>query len=157
MSFFPSSSSSPTFSAYSFLETFEGLGLGSRLAYLKLPEKYHYVPILGALIYGLTTPIGIAVGLGVRTTYNPNTATASIVSGTLDSLSAGILIYTGLVEVRILVSIPGMQLISLLQQLLAHEFLFNKEMMNVSNGRLAYAVCSMLAGCALMSLLGKWA
>jgi hypothetical protein len=40
------------------------------------------------------------VGLGVRTTYNPDGTTASIVSGILDAFSAGILIYTGLVEVR---------------------------------------------------------
>lgn len=80
-------------------EMFEGLGIGSRLAYMKLPTRYNYVPIAAAVLYGITTPIGIAVGLGVRTTYNPGTATASIVSGVLDSLSAGILIYTGLVEV----------------------------------------------------------
>lgn len=43
---------------------------------------------------------GIAVGLGVRSTYNPNSTTANIVSGILDAFSAGILIYTGLVEVR---------------------------------------------------------
>lgn len=55
--------------------------------------------ITGAVLYGLTTPIGIAAGLGVRTTYNPNSTTASIVSGVLDSFSAGILVYTGLVEV----------------------------------------------------------
>lgn len=30
--------------------------------------------------------------------YNPNSATANIVSGVLDALSAGVLIYTGLVE-----------------------------------------------------------
>lgn len=68
---------------------------------MQLPPKYNWVPIVGAMIYGLTTPIGIAVGLGVRTTYNPDSTTASIVSGTLDSLSSGILIYTGLVEVSI--------------------------------------------------------
>jgi zinc transporter 1/2/3 len=81
------------------LETFEGLGLGSRLAFLKVPQKYNFVPLLGAIIYGFTTPLGIAVGLGVRTTYNPGTATASIVSGVMDAFSSGILIYTGLVEV----------------------------------------------------------
>jgi solute carrier family 39 (zinc transporter), member 1/2/3 len=80
-------------------ELFEGLGLGSRLAMMQLPTRYNYVPIVGALLYGITTPLGIAVGLGVHTTYNPGSTTASIVSGVLDSLSAGILIYTGLVEV----------------------------------------------------------
>jgi len=82
-----------------FSETFEGLGIGSRLAYLKLPSHYNWIPLAGAIAYGLTTPIGIAIGLGVRTSYNPGSATASIVSGVMDSLSAGILIYTGLVEV----------------------------------------------------------
>ncbi|KAJ8094468.1 hypothetical protein PM082_010902 [Marasmius tenuissimus] len=122
-----------------FHQTFEGLGLGSRLAYLELPPSYRFVPIIAAIVYGLTTPIGIAIGLGVRNAYNPGSATASIVSGTLDSLSAGILIYTGLVE------------------LLAHEFLFNKEMMNASNKKLTYALGSMVLGWGLMSLLGRWA
>ncbi|KAJ7450225.1 ZIP-like iron-zinc transporter [Mycena latifolia] len=122
-----------------FHQTFEGLGLGSRLAFMKLPPRYNYVAIVAAIIYGLSTPIGIAVGLGIRSTYNPGSTTASIVSGVLDSLSAGILMYTGLVE------------------LLAHEFLFNKEMIKSSNGKLAYAIGSMLFGCAMMALLGKWA
>ncbi|KAF8159626.1 ZIP-like iron-zinc transporter [Crassisporium funariophilum] len=122
-----------------FHQTFEGLGIGSRLAYLDLPRQYNWVPIAGAVLYGLTTPIGIAIGLGARASYNPGSTTASIVSGVLDSLSAGILFYTGLVE------------------LLAHEFLFNKEMVNASNGRLVYAVASMCLGCGLMALLGKWA
>lgn len=75
------------------------MGLGARLAYMKLPENYTWVLYAGGVIYGLTTPLGIAVGLGVRTLYNPGSTTASIVSGTLDSLSSGILVYTGLVEV----------------------------------------------------------
>ncbi|PBK99637.1 Zip-domain-containing protein [Armillaria gallica] len=122
-----------------FHQTFEGLAVGSRLAYLDLPPKYRWTPYAGAALYGLTTPVGIAAGLGVRTTYNPGSTTASIVSGTLDAFSSGILIYTGLVE------------------LLAHEFLFNKEMMTASNGKLAYAIGCMLAGCGIMSLLGRWA
>ncbi|KAJ3930695.1 MAG: ZIP-like iron-zinc transporter [Lentinula lateritia] len=122
-----------------FHQTFEGLGIGSRLAYMNLPSRYNFVPITGAVVYGFTTPIGIAIGLGLRTAYNLNSPTASIVSGVLDSLSSGILIYTGLVE------------------LLAHEFLFNKEMMECSNARLTYALGSMLLGCGVMALLGKWA
>ncbi|KAF9006007.1 ZIP-like iron-zinc transporter [Cyathus striatus] len=127
------------FAVIVFHQAFEGLGIGSRLAYMRMAPKYSWVPIVGALIYGITTPIGIAAGLGVRRTYNPGSTTSSIVSGVMDCLSAGILIYTGLVE------------------LLAHEFLFNKEMMNGSNGKLAYAVGCMLLGCAVMALLGKWA
>ncbi|KAI0089462.1 ZIP-like iron-zinc transporter [Irpex rosettiformis] len=122
-----------------FHQMFEGLGVGSRLAYMELPPKYHYVPLIGAFLYGITTPIGIAVGLGVRTTYNPDSETASIVSGILDAFSAGILIYTGLVE------------------LLAHEFLFNREMITASNWKLCYALGCMIAGAGIMALLGRWA
>ncbi|KAF8074904.1 ZIP-like iron-zinc transporter [Lyophyllum atratum] len=127
------------FAVLVFHQTFEGLGIGSRLAYMRLPPRYNWVPIAGAALYGITTPVGIAIGLAARSTYNPGSTTASIVSGVLDSLSAGILIYTGLVE------------------LLAHEFLFNKEMMDGSNKKIVYSVGSMLLGCALMALLGKWA
>ncbi|KAF7308272.1 hypothetical protein HMN09_00675200 [Mycena chlorophos] len=126
-----------------FHQTFEGLGLGSRLSTIELPGATRrlatLVPIVAALVYGIATPVGIAVGLGIRHTYNPGSATASIVSGVMDSLSAGVLVYTGLVE------------------LLAHEFLFNQEMVNASNGRLAYALVSMLCGCGIMALLGRWA
>ncbi|KLO06653.1 ZIP zinc/iron transport family [Schizopora paradoxa] len=122
-----------------FHQMFEGLGLGSRLAFLKLPPGYNYVAVVGALLYGITTPVGIAAGLGIRTTYNPDSTKASIVSGVMDALSAGILIYTGLVE------------------LLAHEFLFNKEMNNASNKKLAYACITMLWGAGIMALLGRWA
>jgi len=122
-----------------FHQMFEGLGIGSRLAYLVLPPKYRYVPYIGSFLYGITTPIGIAVGLGVRTTYNPESTQATLVSGVLDSLSAGILLYTGFVE------------------LLAHEFLFNPEMREASLGKLMYALACMMFGAGIMALLGRWA
>jgi hypothetical protein len=71
---------------------FEGLGLGSRLAYLPLPERLNWVPFLGAVVYAVMTPIGVAIGLGVRTTYDAESEAAQIVSGVLDALSAGILL-----------------------------------------------------------------
>ncbi|KAK7687242.1 hypothetical protein QCA50_009747 [Cerrena zonata] len=122
-----------------FHQTFKGLGVSSRLTYMDLPAKYSYVPIIGALLYGITTPLGIAVGLGIRTTYNPGSTTASIVSGILDAFSSGILIYTGLVE------------------LLTHEFLFNKEMIDGSNTKLAHAIGCLILGCGFMAVLGHWA
>ncbi|KZV89446.1 ZIP zinc/iron transport family [Exidia glandulosa HHB12029] len=122
-----------------FHQMFEGLGLGARLAYLKLPPKYRWMRLAGGILYGLTTPIGIAAGLGVRHTYAPDSATASIVSGIFDSMSAGILLYTGLVE------------------LLAHEFLFNPKIHQISNERLTFMCCCMLLGAGLMALLGRWA
>ncbi len=42
--------------------------------------------------------IFIAVGLGVRHSYDLGSFTANVVSGVLDSASCGILIFSGLVE-----------------------------------------------------------
>ena len=116
----------------------EGLGVGSRLAYLNLPRKYRGVLVLAIFLYGITTPLGIAVGLGIRTTYNPDSARATLVSGVLDALSAGILMYTGYVELH------------------AHEFVYNREMREASSGKLWYALTCMLAGCGIMASLAKW-
>ena len=93
-----------------FHQTFEGLGLGSRLAATPWPRTKRWTPYLFALGYGLSTPISMAIGLGVRTTYAPGSQTGLIVEGVFDSISAGILIYTGLVE------------------LMAHEFMFSSVM-----------------------------
>lgn len=93
-----------------FHQTFEGLGLGSRLAATPWPKSKRWTPYLFALCYGLSTPISMAVGLGVRETYSPGSQTGLIVEGVFDSISAGILIYTGLVE------------------LMAHEFMFSSVM-----------------------------
>jgi solute carrier family 39 (zinc transporter), member 1/2/3 len=122
-----------------FHQTFEGLGLGSRLATAEWPKKKAWMPwVLGAA-YGVTTPIAIAVGLGVRTTFAPGSQRTQIVNGVFDSISAGILIYTGLVE------------------LMAHEFMFNPEMRKSSIKMMLFAYLCMCLGAGLMALLGKWA
>jgi zinc transporter 1/2/3 len=77
------------------IEMFEGLGLGSRLSALNLPGKWNYARYVAAIFYSICTPVGVAIGLGVRESYNGNGAKASIISGVLDATSAGILLYTG--------------------------------------------------------------
>jgi hypothetical protein len=80
----------------------------------------------------------------------------------MNATSAGILIYASLVEVRNFHStVPRADRLTArssvpLLQLMAHDFLFNKEMLAASNGRVAFAVGSMMLGSALMALLGKW-
>ncbi|CZR65325.1 probable ZRT1 Zinc transporter I [Phialocephala subalpina] len=121
-----------------FHQAFEGLGIGARMSAIPFPKRLSWLCWSLCAGYGLTTPIAIAIGLGLRTTYNSGSFTASVVSGVLDSISAGILIYTGLVE------------------LLARDFLFNQE--RTRDGRqLAFMVTSLFIGAALMALLGKWA
>ncbi|KAL8708625.1 MAG: hypothetical protein Q9220_006561 [cf. Caloplaca sp. 1 TL-2023] len=122
-----------------FHQTFEGLGLGSRLAATPWPKSKHWTPYLFGGAYAMSTPLALAVGLGLRTTYAPGSQTALIVNGIFDSISAGILIYTGLVE------------------LMAHEFMFSPTMRRASIKVVLSAFGMMCAGAGLMALLGKWA
>ncbi|KAL4952095.1 Zinc/iron permease [Aspergillus filifer] len=120
-----------------FHQSFEGLGIGARMSAIPF-RKGSWLPWALCLLYGLTTPIAIAIGLGVRTTYNAGSYTANVVSGVFDAISAGILIYTGLVE------------------LLARDFLFDPHRTQ-DNKRLTFMVVSLLWGAGIMALLGKWA
>ena len=121
-----------------FHQSFEGLGVGSRLSAIPFPRNRRHVPWILCAAYGLCTPIAIAIGLGVRQTYNPESFTAQVVSGVFDATSAGILIYTGLVE------------------LLAADFLFNPHRTRDPK-RLTFMLGCVIAGATLMALLGKWA
>ena len=113
-------------------------GIGARMSAIPFPRKWRWLPWALCAGYGLTTPIAIAIGLGLRTTYNAGSFTANVVSGVLDSISAGILLFTGLVE------------------LLARDFLFDPQRTK-SNKRLTFMCVSVLLGVAIMALLGKWA
>lgn len=121
-----------------FHQAFEGLGIGARLSAIQFPRRLRYMPWLLCIAYGLTTPVAIAVGLGLRTTYDAGSFTANIVSGVLDSVSAGILIYSGFVE------------------LIAKDFFFNPDRPG-DDKALAFMVISLLLGAGIMALLGKWA
>lgn len=122
-----------------FHQTFEGLGLGARLAVTPWPKGKRWTPYVLAITYGFTTPIAIAIGLGVRQSYPPGSRTTLLTNGIFDSISAGILIYTGLVE------------------LMAHEFMFSRTMRDAPLKTLLSAFGLMCLGAGLMALLGKWA
>ncbi|MCJ1440414.1 MAG: hypothetical protein MMC23_000897 [Stictis urceolatum] len=122
-----------------FHQTFEGLGLGSRLAVTPWPKSKQWTPYFMGLAFALSTPIAMAIGLGVRQTYAPGSETALITNGIFDSISAGILIYTGLIE------------------LMAHEFMFSQVMRRAKMSVVMSAFGLMALGAGLMALLGKWA
>lgn len=114
------------------------------------------------------SPLGVAIGLGVRESLNTNGAAMAGASGTLDAFSAGILLYTGLVEVSqieialkhvILCSNPltCIPFLNLSTQLLGHEILLNPRMMKASNKRMTFAFVCICLGSGLMALLAKWA
>ena len=112
------------------------MGLGARIATLYFPRK-SIRPYLMGLTFAVVTPIGMAIGLSIRTLYSPNSPVALITTGVFDSISSGLLIYASLVE------------------LLAHEFLMGD--MRFEGARKAFlaGVC-IVAGAAAMSLLGLW-
>ena len=120
-----------------FHQAFEGLGIGARMSALRF-GRHRWLPWILCMAYGLTTPISIAIGLGVRTTYNSGSKTANMVQGVLNAISAGILIYSGLVE------------------LLARDFLFDPDRTKRRSHLLGMLLCVLL-GAGIMALIGKWA
>ncbi|KAJ5253125.1 hypothetical protein N7489_003535 [Penicillium chrysogenum] len=120
-----------------FHQSFEGLGIGARMSAIQF-GKHTWLPWILCAAYGLTTPISIAIGLGVHTTYTPGSKVSLIIQGVLNAVSAGILIYSSLVE------------------LLARDFLFDPCRIK-RRSKLLFMVCCTLLGAGIMSLIGKWA
>lgn len=80
-----------------FHQLFEGIALGARTAELK--DTKLAIKLTLATIYAIITPIGMTIGIGVLNKFNGNNPSTIIALGTLDSFSAGILIWTGIIEI----------------------------------------------------------
>lgn len=93
--------------------------------------------LIMALFFSLTTPVGIAIGIGVSSVYRENSPTALIVEGVFNAASAGILIYMALVDI------------------LAADFMDSRMQSNMRLQLGSYA--SLLLGSGCMSVLAKWA
>ncbi|XP_041990372.1 zinc transporter 1-like [Salvia splendens] len=123
----------PLLAALSFHQFFEGMGLGGCISQAKFKSVTTTIMMI---FFSVTTPIGIAVGIGISSVYEENSPKALIVEGILNSASAGILVYMALVD------------------LLAADFM-NPRMQ--SNVRLQLgAHVSLLLGAGSMSFLAKW-
>ncbi|KAI9374320.1 ZIP zinc transporter-domain-containing protein [Aspergillus egyptiacus] len=121
-----------------FHQSFEGLALGSRIACLDWPTKA-VQPWLMSLAYGCTTPIGQAIGIATHSLYSPDSETGLLLVGTMNAISAGLLIFASLVE------------------LLSEDFL-SDESWRVLRGRRRVIACTLVfLGAFCMSLVGAWA
>jgi zinc transporter 1/2/3 len=89
--------------------------------------------------FALVTPIGMAIGIGVLEKFNGNDPSTLIAIGTLDALSAGILIWVGLVEMW------------------AHDWMLGGELTDANALTTTLSLFGLITGMVLMSLLGKWA
>lgn len=123
-----------------FHQTFEGLGLGARLGLATWPPgTRRWTPYLLGLLYAVSTPFAIGMGLVASHSLALEAATSKIVNGVFDAISGGILMYTALVE------------------LVAHEFMFNPEMRKAGLRMQLSAYACVVLGVGLMALLAKWA
>lgn len=121
-----------------FHQFFEGMALGARIALL--PGAIFPMKFIMAIAFTLITPIGMAIGIGVLNSFNGNDPSTVITFGTLDALSAGILVWVGLVDMwaRDWVIEGG--------------DLLESGLLKTLGGGVA-----LLCGMILMSVLGKWA
>ncbi|KAH9229946.1 hypothetical protein K456DRAFT_1844259 [Colletotrichum gloeosporioides 23] len=153
-----------------FHQMFEGIALGTRIAQLgtaspvekndrpaaveveqtssapdslnslKAPTFSLVKKLILATPFALVTPIGMAIGIGVLQQFNGNDRNTIIAIGTLDALSAGILVWVGVVEMW------------------AEDWMHgHAELLHTSPIVTILAGLGLVAGMIIMSVLGKWA
>ncbi|OHE92898.1 ZIP Zinc transporter [Colletotrichum orchidophilum] len=124
--------------AISFHQTFEGLALGSRIAAIQLPRSSAR-PWLMVLAFGGTTPLGQLIGLIVHNLYDPLSQTGLLMVGFMNAISAGLLLFAGLV------------------QLLAEDFLSEKSYKILQGRKRLNAYMAVIGGASLMAIVGAFA
>lgn len=128
--------SGPTFLVFllaiSIHQSFEGLALGSRIAAIQLPRK-SLRPWLMVLAFGMTTPLGQAIGLVIRRMYDPQSEGGLLMVGFMNAISSGLLLFAGLV------------------QLLAEDFLSERSYRVLAGRRRVKAFAAVVGGALLMA------
>ncbi|KAJ3146340.1 high-affinity Zn(2+) transporter zrt1 [Geranomyces variabilis] len=112
----------------------EGTALGVLIA--QLPTRSLSKIYAAGILYPLTTPLGIAIGIAIRNTYNENSQTSILLQGIFDSLSAGILIYNAYCE------------------LISREINQNSKFRSLSTNLKATSMLCLYAGAGIMALIG---
>ena len=88
-------------------------------------------------LFSITTPLGIALGIGLSNIYDPASMASALIQGIFNALAAGILIYLALVD------------------MLTEEF--GKEDVKKDSKLQAGMLTCVVAGAATMSVLAIWA
>ncbi|SAM06588.1 hypothetical protein [Absidia glauca] len=120
-----------------FHQFFEGVALGTRVN--EVCQGSWVRPFLMGLLYIVMTPIGISIGIGIHSSFNPNSSSSILASAILDSLSAGILLYNAYIS------------------LMSMEINHSEEFRRASAFRKCVCFLSMYVGAGLMALIGMWA
>ncbi|KAK9112169.1 hypothetical protein Scep_019688 [Stephania cephalantha] len=120
--------------ALCFHQMFEGMGLGGCI----LQGEFSFVKkAVMAFFFSVTTPLGIAVGIGLSNIYKENSPNSLAIVGVLNASSAGLLIYMALVD------------------LLSAEFMGPKLQNNMKLQLKCYV--AVLLGAGGMSVMAIWA
>lgn len=117
---------------------FEGLALGARLAAVEWPHGAK-MPWIMVCLYGITTPVGQAIGLAIHTLYSPYSYEGRVIIGVMYAISGGMLMYAGLVE------------------LLAEDFISDASWDVLKGKERVAAFILLLLGSTGMSVVGIWA
>lgn len=127
--------------AICFHQTFEGFALGARIANLIpiLFDPRSPKPWLMALAYGMTTPIGQAIGLWLHELYDPNSEVGLLTVGITNAISSGLLLFAGLV------------------QLVAEDFLSERSYETLRGKKRWEANIAVACGGILMGIVGAFA
>ncbi|KAL6314747.1 hypothetical protein AAG906_027095 [Vitis piasezkii] len=85
----------PLIAALCFHQFFEGMGLGGCILQAEYKARTKAIMVF---FFSVTTPLGIALGIGLSKVYSDDSPTALIVVGVLNATSAGLLNYMALVD-----------------------------------------------------------
>ncbi|PHT37077.1 hypothetical protein CQW23_24777, partial [Capsicum baccatum] len=124
----------PLIIALSFHQFFEGFALGGCISQAQFNSLKSTIM---AIFFAITTPLGIAIGVGASSSYDPHSPRALLVEGILNSVSSGILVYMALVD------------------LIAADFLSKRMSCNTRLQVASYF--ALFFGAGLMSLIAIWA
>ncbi|CAL5202367.1 unnamed protein product [Lathyrus oleraceus] len=124
----------PLIAALCFHQLFEGMGLGGCILQADYGVK---MKVIMVFFFSVTTPFGIALGIGLSEVYSDTSPTALIVEGVLNAISAGLLNYMALVD------------------LLANEFMGTKLQSRIKLQLLCYI--AVFLGAGGMSVMAIWA
>lgn len=120
-----------------FHQFFEGLSLGARITIL--PGSIWWQKFAMGIAFGLITPLGMAIGLGVLQKFNGNDGSTIVTIGTLNALSAGVLVWVSVVDMW------------------ARDWILEGgDLTHGSKWKTVGGAFGLVAGLVLMSLLGNW-
>jgi zinc transporter 1/2/3 len=120
--------------ALSIHQMFEGIALSSQIINIEVPRLKAFIM---ALIYILSAPVGVAIGVGIHSLFAQDSVAALLVQGILDSVSAGIILYAAFIS------------------LMAYEFPNDLKKMNGIAKKIAM-FASVWFGAGVMAAIGIW-